>query len=509
MAKTPHVLVICDGFGCRAERDNNAIALARTPAFDRIRARYPMTEILSHGEAVGLMPGLMGNSEVGHMNIGAGRIVVQSIDRINRAIAEKSLATNPALVHAFELARAPGRRLHMMGLVSDGGVHSHEDHYVALLECAAAAGLAKDKVVFHVFTDGRDTPPSSAMTYCDRLLAAMQRTGVGVVGTVSGRYYAMDRDKRWERVQKAYDCMVRGLGQHAANLKDAVSRAYSRNETDEFILPTFIDGAPRLAAGDVTFFFNYRADRARQISEALTGVNGFSAFPTEALGLHHVTMTEYQAEYPFPKLFASISLRDVMGELLEKAAMTQLRVAETEKYAHVTFFLNGGREIAFKGEERILVPSPKVATYDLKPEMSAAEVTDKVVDGVKSGQFDVLVVNYANPDMVGHTGILQAAIRAVEAVDEGIGRILETVVPRGGSMIVTADHGNCEMMVDPITGEPHTAHTTNPVPLHLISERHRGAKLTSGGRLCDVVPTLLDVMGLAQSPEMTGHSLIS
>jgi len=506
--KTPYGLIVCDGFGCRREREDNAIALARTPAFDRMRARYPFAELWSHGESVGLMPGLMGNSEVGHMNLGAGRIVVQAIDRINRCVAEGALGANEAVATVFRRALEPGRRLHLLGLVSDGGVHSSDVHYLALLEAAAAVGLKGAKVVFHVFTDGRDTPPSSALRYVDRLSEKMRATGVGVIGTVTGRYYAMDRDRRWERVQAAYDALVRGVGRRAPSARAAVEAAYAAGETDEFVAPTVVDGGAPIARGDAVYFFNFRADRARQLSEALTGLGAFSAFPTVPLDLLFATMTDYRAEYPFPVAFPSISLRDVIGERLEAAGLSQLRIAETEKYAHVTFFLNGGREDAFRGEERILVPSPKVATYDLQPEMSAPEVTDRLVDRIRSGATDVFFCNFANPDMVGHTGRLDAAIRAVEAVDACIGRIMDAVLERGGSMLVTADHGNCEMMTDPATGEPHTAHTTNPVPFHLVSERRRGALLSGGGRLCDVAPTLLDVMGVEKSPLMTGTSLI-
>jgi 2,3-bisphosphoglycerate-independent phosphoglycerate mutase len=500
--------VICDGFGVRRERDANAVLLARTPALDRIRARYPYAEVLSHGEAVGLMPGLMGNSEVGHMNIGSGRIVVQSIDRINKAIADGSFVKLAALRALFERAREPGRRLHLLGLVSDGGVHSHEDHVFAILRMAAAAGLRGERVVLHAFTDGRDTPPSSGLGYVDRLGREMARTGAGVIATVSGRYYAMDRDQRWERVAKAYEALVHGRGLTAPSAAEAIRQSYARNETDEFILPTVIAGTPRIGPKDAVLFFNFRADRARQLSMALTGACGFDQFPTVPLDPLFVTMTEYRADFPFPVLFGPIPIDQVFGEVVESLGMSQLRIAETEKYAHVTFFFNGGREDAFEGEERILVPSPKVATYDLQPEMSAPAVTDRVVDAIGQSKHDVVVVNFANTDMVGHSGKLDAAIKAVECVDASIGRIMDAVTARGGSMIVTADHGNCEQMTDFVTGEPHTAHTTNPVPFHLVSERHRGAMLRGGGRLCDVVPTLMKVMEMPQSTFMTGVSLL-
>ena len=508
MARRPFGLIVCDGFGCRAEREANAVALAHTPVFDRLRRVYPQTQILSHGESVGLLPGLMGNSEVGHMNIGAGRIVVQSIDRINNAIGDGSLAAHPELVALIDRTRETGKRLHLLALLSDGGVHSHEDHVHAAIRIAAARGLSGDRVVVHAFTDGRDTAPRCASSYFERLDRVFAETRTGVLGTVIGRYWAMDRDNRWERVKRAYDAMVRGVGFTAASGVGAVASAYARDEGDEFIAPTLIEGGFTLARGDGVFFVNFRPDRARQLSIALHGLGGFAEWPIEALELSQVTMTEYRADFPFPVLFKPISLREVYGEMMESAGMRQLRIAETEKYAHVTFFLNGGREEAFRGEERILVPSPKVATYDLAPEMSAAEVTAKTVDAIRSGRLDTFVVNFANPDMVGHTGVLPAAIRAVEVVDAGIGAIVDAVLERGGSLVVTADHGNCEMMVDPVTGQPHTSHTTNPVPFHLVSDAHRGRVLRPDGRLCDVIPTLLATAGLAPSPLMTGRSLL-
>jgi 2,3-bisphosphoglycerate-independent phosphoglycerate mutase len=505
--KTPYGLIVCDGFGLRREREANAVALAKTPCFDRLRARYPFAEILTHGESVGLMPGLMGNSEVGHMNLGAARIVVQSVDRINRSIADGSFANNETIATSIAHAAKSDATLHLIGLVSDGGVHSLDVHYMALLDACAAAGLKGSKVVFHAILDGRDTPPSSAKKYVAALDRKMRTAGVGVFGTVIGRYFAMDRDKRWERVSEAYGALVRGEGRKAATAAAAIDDAYARGETDEFVKATIVAGGKPIGRGDAVFFFNFRADRARQISEALTGFDGFSAFPTETLDLRFSTMTDYRAEYPFPVAFEPISLRDVTGEMLSAAGLTQLRIAETEKYAHVTFFFNGGREDAFRGEERVLVPSPKVATYDLKPEMSAVEVTDKLVDKIRGGGVDFFVCNFANPDMVGHTGILEAAMRAVECVDACVGRISDAVLERGGGMLVTADHGNCEMMVDPATGEPHTAHTTNPVPLYAVSDRKKGALLSGGGRLCDVLPTLFDLMGLPKSTLMTGASL--
>ncbi len=509
MARRPFGLIVCDGFGCREEREANAVALAHTPVFDRLRRDYPLTQILSHGESVGLLPGLMGNSEVGHMNLGAGRIVVQSIDRINNAIGDGSLARHPVLVDLLRATIGAKRRLHLMVLLSDGGVHSHEDHVAALLQIAATYGFHRDDVVVHAFTDGRDTAPRCATTYLDRLVRAFADSGCGVLGTVIGRYYAMDRDNRWDRVKLAYDALIHARGHVVHSGREAVESAYGRGEGDEFIAPSIVHGVPPVAAGDSVFFVNFRPDRARQLSIALNQIGEFSEFETIPLGLRYVTMTQYRGDFPFPRLFEPISLQEVYGEMMESAGLRQLRIAETEKYAHVTFFLNGGREVAFRGEERILIPSPKVATYDLAPEMSSVEVTRRTVDAIRSGTVDTFVVNYANPDMVGHTGILSAAIRAVESVDVGIGAIVEATLARGGALIITADHGNCEMMTDPITGQPHTSHTTNPVPFHLVSAGHRGRRLRPGGRLCDVIPTLFEVAEIPPSPLMTGRSLLT
>lgn len=508
MKKTPHVLIVLDGFGNAPPGEGNAITAAHTPAFDRILRTYPKTEILSHGEAVGLMPGLMGNSEVGHMNIGAGRVVVQDVDRINNAIFDGSFFRNPALLHAVRSARERGTRLHLFGLVSDGGVHSADNHYAALLDLAAREGLAGDRVLLHAFLDGRDTPPKSAERYLGALERKMKAVGTGAIATVVGRYFAMDRDKRWERTQLAYDALVHGKGETAVSALDALAAAYAAGETDEFVKPRIVLGTARVARGDAVIYFNYRSDRARQLTEAMI-VPDFEAFPVRKdLDLAYVTMTSYKKSYPAPFAFAPISLELVFGQLAEREGLTQLRVAETEKYAHVTFFFNGGVEQPFKGEDRILVPSPRVATYDLVPEMSAPALTENVLKAVADGSHDVIIVNFANADMVGHTGIFAAAVKAVETIDRSIGAISEAVAALGGTIVLTADHGNVEQMIDPTTGEPHTAHTTNPVPLLLIGDRFRGRHLAPGGRLCDVIPTLLDVMGIRRPDVMTGRSLI-
>ncbi|HGY92087.1 MAG TPA: 2,3-bisphosphoglycerate-independent phosphoglycerate mutase [Planctomycetes bacterium] len=507
--KAPHVLMIVDGFGLRDETEGNAIATARTPFFDEVWRDYPHVGISASGEAVGLMPGLMGNSEVGHMNIGAGRVVVQDIDRINNAIADGSFYENAAFNEAAEAALTRGTRLHLMGLVSDGGVHSSDQHYFALLELCRRRGLTGDRVVFHAFLDGRDTPPRSAEKYLAALEVKMAEAGTGVLATVVGRYYAMDRDKRWDRVKRAYDALVRGVAEEEVDsAKEALAHAYEAGENDEFVKPRILRGTPRIGKGDAVITFNYRSDRMRELTEAFV-LPDFGGFEVEkGLNLTYVTMTRYKKGYPVPVAFAPVPLDMVFGELAEKVGLRQLRIAETEKYAHVTFFFNGGREEPFEGEDRIIVPSPKVATYDLQPEMSAPEVTEKVVDDLEHRRHDVIIMNFANPDMVGHTGFFDAAVKAVEAVDRGAMAIKEAVLSLGGSMLFTADHGNVEMMFDPATGQPHTAHTTNLVPLVAIDPALRGRTLRSGGRLADVIPTFLEMIGVDQPPQMTGHSLL-
>ena len=501
----PVALIILDGWGLRAERENNAVALADTPVMDELWAHWPHSQLEASGEAVGLPRGLMGNSNVGHLNLGAGRIVYQDIVRISRAIADGSFFTNEALVGAARRARERGGRLHLIGLVSDGGVHSSLEHLLALLELGRRQGV---ETVVHAFTDGRDTPPTSAGEYFARV-----REAGGRIATVVGRYYAMDRDKRWDRTERAYRALVLGEGHRAPSPEAALEAAYARGQTDEFIEPVVITDAegrplPRIEPRDETVFFNFRADRARQLARALADP-AFDAFRRpEGVGPLPLTqMIEYDEEFPLPTAFPPQYLKDTFGEVVARAGLRQLRIAETEKYAHVTYFFNGREETPFPGEERVLIPSPKVATYDLKPEMSAPEVTDRVVREIESGRFDVVVLNFANPDMVGHTGVLEAAIRACATVDRCLGQVLAAIRRQGGAALVLADHGNAEIMVDPETGEPHTAHTTSPVPCILVDERYRGARLRDG-ILADAAPTLLHMLGLEPPPAMTGRSLI-
>jgi 2,3-bisphosphoglycerate-independent phosphoglycerate mutase len=503
----PVVLFVLDGFGCRDERRDNAIALARTPAFDTFRARYPRTTLAASELRVGLPEGQMGNSEVGHLNLGAGRVVYMDSTRITLAVRQGAIARNPVIVEAMDRVRERGG-LHLMGLVSDGGVHSYQEHLEGLLRLARDRGLRR--VFVHAFLDGRDTPPASGAGYLEKLQAFLRELGVGRVATVSGRYYAMDRDKRWERVEKAWRAMVLGEGVPAENAVEAVRRSYALNVTDEFVVPSVIqDGGRPVAAlqeGDSALFFNFRADRARQLTAALTqpGFDGFlrPVFPK----LHFVCMTDYDKSFGLPVAFPPETLRNIVADVLAGAGVRNLRIAETEKYAHVTYFFNGGVEKPWPGEDRVLVPSAKVATYDLQPEMSAYGIRDKLLEQLAAGTHRVVIGNFANPDMVGHTGVLEAAIKAVEVVDECLGRIVEAVLGRQGAVLVTADHGNCELMRDPVTGQPHTAHTLNPVPFFLIHDGARGP-LREGGALEDVGPTMLALLDLPKPAEMTGRDL--
>jgi len=509
----PVLLVVLDGWGIRAERDANAIAVAGTPNMDALVREFPHTAIETSGLSVGLPEGQMGNSEVGHTNLGAGRIVYQDLVRINRAVEEGSFFKNDALLLACRRAKETGGALHLMGLLSDGGVHSHIEHLFALLELARREGVPRTFV--HAFMDGRDTPPKSGLDYMAQLEKRLRDTGYGKVALVSGRYYAMDRDKRWDRVALAYAAMVKGEGQRAPSGVAAMEAAYGRGETDEFVKPTVVvngDGKPvgTVRDGDAVLFFNFRADRAREITRALAD-EGFKEFDRgHAPRLSaYVCMTEYDKTFPYPVAYATQDLTEIFPEIVSHAGVKQLRCAETEKYAHVTFFFNGGRETVFPGEDRILVPSPRdVKTYDEKPEMSAREVTDKLVAAIGTGQYGFVLVNYANPDMVGHTGILDAAVKAVKVVDECVGRLWQAAKAQRMAMLVTADHGNCEMMTDPQTGQPHTAHTLNPVPFILADPDFRGAKLRAKGVLADVAPTALQVMGLPQPKEMKGLGLL-
>jgi 2,3-bisphosphoglycerate-independent phosphoglycerate mutase len=504
----PVVLCILDGWGHREERETNAIALAATPTWDRWMAETgrPHALVETSGLDVGLPDGQMGNSEVGHMNIGAGRVVLQDLPQIDAAIADGTFATRPALTDFITALKSSGGTCHLMGLVSPGGVHSHQDHMVALAQAVSAAGIP---VRIHAFLDGRDTPPQSAADYMTQFVADIEKLNDVSVATVSGRYYAMDRDNRWDRVARAHSILVDGSDTSATDALTLVKDSYANDITDEFIEPVAISGYAGMADGDGVVMANFRADRAREILSALVepDFDGFERgrVPQFAAGLG---MAEYSTDLAIRMavLFPTEAPKNGLGQVIADAGLTQLRIAETEKYAHVTFFLNGGLETEFPGEQRILVPSPKVATYDLQPAMSATEVTDKLVEAIDSGQFDLVVVNYANGDMVGHTGVLSAAMSAAETIDACLTRLEQAVESAGGAMLVTADHGNCEMMVDPHTNAPHTAHTIGTVPVVLVSPTPQGG--LRDGRLADLAPTVLDLMGLPQPAAMTGRSLL-
>jgi 2,3-bisphosphoglycerate-independent phosphoglycerate mutase len=504
----PLLLVVLDGWGYSDNPESNAILNAETPVWDRLWARCPHALIHTSGASVGLPDEQMGNSEVGHMNLGAGRVVYQEFTRITRAIEDGSFASNPALTGAVDAAVADDKAVHIMGLLSPGGVHSHERHLQSAVRLAADRGAKR--IYLHAFLDGRDTPPRSAMASIEAMDETLRALGRGRVASLVGRYYAMDRDQRWERVSQAYALLVDARAGHRAPTGvDGLEAAYSRGENDEFVEPTVIapeGGIPaRMEDGDAVLFMNFRADRAREIARALTD-EAFDGFDRDRLPrLRFVCLTEYDATLDAPVAFEPARLHRGLGEYLAEHGLTQLRIAETEKYAHVTFFFNGGREAPFEGESRVLVPSPRVATYDLKPEMSAPEVTDRLVEAVDSGGFDVIVCNYANPDMVGHTGNYEAAVAAIEAVDRCLGRVVEAVERAGGEMLITADHGNAEKMRDPETGQAHTAHTMDPVPLIYVG---RPARLADGGTLSDIAPSMLHLMGLERPSEMTGRILV-
>ncbi|WP_043649642.1 2,3-bisphosphoglycerate-independent phosphoglycerate mutase [Chitinilyticum litopenaei] len=502
---TPVLLLILDGFGYRTGGDDNAILLARKHHFDRLFSQYPLTTINASEQHVGLPAGQFGNSEVGHLNIGAGRVVQQDISRIDCDVADKTLGQNPVLKAAIDQARSSGKTLHIMGLMSDGGVHSHENHIHGLIEAAAHAGVADIRV--HAFLDGRDTPPRSAELYLNRLQAVCEANHARIAGIV-GRYWVMDRDTRWERVEPAYRLIVDGQGLYAAeNAIEGLRAAYERDENDEFVSATTIGTPTRMEDGDVVVFMNFRADRARQITTALTdpAFNGFEHQQRRVQFGYFCTATDYGSAYNHPVAYTKEKVKNGIGEYLAGLGLKQMRIAETEKYPHVTYFFSGGEEKEFAGEDRVLVPSPKVATYDLKPEMSANEVADKLIEAIKSKQYDAIFCNFANGDMVGHTGILSAAIKAVETLDSCVGRVVDAMVAAGGEVLITADHGNCEMMYDPSSGQAHTQHTTDLVPFCYIG---RPARLAPGGALKDIAPSLLAMMGLPQPEEMTGRSLI-
>ncbi len=510
MSKKPTVLMILDGYGLNENPEGNAIAMASTPVMDQLMKEYPFVQGNASGLAVGLPDGQMGNSEVGHMNMGAGRIVYQELTRITKEIEDGDFFENEALVAAVENAKAKDSALHMFGLVSDGGVHSHNTHIYGLLELAKRHGLKK--VYVHCFLDGRDTPPTSGKDYVQELTDKMKELGVGEVASVMGRYYAMDRDNRWDRVELAYKALTKGEGVEAADGVSAIAASYEKDVNDEFVVPAVVmkDGKPlaTIQDGDSVIFFNFRPDRAREISRAFC-CDEFTGFPREKkLDLTYVCFTEYDPTIPNKLVaFHKVELHNTFGEYLAAHNLTQVRLAETEKYAHVTFFFNGGVEEPNKGEDRILVKSPKVATYDLQPEMSAPEVCDKLVEAIKSDKYDVIIINFANPDMVGHTGVIPAAVKAIETVDSCVGRAVEALKEVDGQMFICADHGNAEMMIDYKTGEPWTAHTTNPVPFILVNA-DPAYGLREGGCLADIIPTLIELMGMEQPKEMTGKSLL-
>lgn len=505
MTKGPVGLIIMDGFGLRSETSGNAVAHAKKPNYERLWNAYPHSTLTACGEAVGLPEGQMGNSEVGHLNIGAGRIVYQSLTRVNKSIRENDFFANESLLAAVQHAKENNSALHYMGLLSDGGVHSHYEHLFALLRLAEMNGI--QEVYVHAFLDGRDVGPKTALTYIEKTEERMKSLGIGKIASISGRYYAMDRDKRWERVKLAYDVMVNGEGPVYASAAEGVQASYNADVSDEFVIPFIVqqEGQPsvRISDGDAVVFFNFRPDRAIQLSRAFTQ-NGFDGFPvTEYTNLKFVTFTDYSAEVASDVVFPSQDLKNTIGEVLSQHHLRQLRIAETEKYPHVTFFMSGGREEEFEGEKRILIASPKVATYDLQPEMSAYEVTDALVKEIQEDRIDAFILNLANPDMVGHSGLLEPTVKAVETTDTCVGRILDVLLEKGGAAIITADHGNADEVIT-TEGAPMTAHTTNPVPVIVTKD---GITLREGGILADLAPTMLKLLGIKQPEEMTGTPL--
>lgn len=499
----PLAIIIMDGFGISPIVEGNAIAKAHKPNLERFWKNYPTTTLGASGLAVGLPRGQMGNSEVGHLNIGGGRIVYQDYTRISLAVEVGTLAENEVLLQAMEKAR--GARLHLIGLLSDGGVHSHNTHLYALLEMAKKKGL--ESVYVHVVLDGRDVPPQSALLYLQELEEKLQQIGIGKVATLSGRYFAMDRDKRWERVEKAYRCLTDGEGLEAKTVQEAVESSYKRGENDEFLQPTLVDREGLVQDGDSIIFFNFRPDRAREITRAFVDKD-FKGFAVKPIRVFYTCMTQYDASLNVPIAFPAQNHEDTLGQVISRAGLLQLRIAETEKYAHVTYFFNGGKEDPNPGEDRCLIQSPKVATYDLLPEMSAFKVRDEVIACIASGKYDLIVLNFANPDMVGHTGIFDAAVKAVEAVDGCVGAVVDEILKKGGAVLLTADHGNAEKMRDEATGQPHTAHTTNPVPFTLIINDGKEYSLREDGILADIAPTALQLLHIPQPKAMGGKTLI-
>ena len=508
METKPIMLMILDGFGINEKSDGNAVKQANTPNIDKLMKKYQTTKIYTSGLKVGLPDGQMGNSEVGHTNIGAGRIVYQELTKITKSIEDGDFFAIPEFIEAIENCKKYNSKLHILGLVSDGGVHSHIRHLYGLLEMAKRRDF--ENVYVHCFLDGRDTPPASAEGYITELEEKMKEKGIGKIASISGRYYAMDRDKRWDRVEKCYNALVKGEGNKSASATIAIENSYQKEVFDEFVEPTVIcNGETPIATigeHDSVIFFNFRPDRAREITRAIVDPK-FDGFETKKMETYFVCFTSYDETMPNVKIaFKKEPLVNTFGEVVSKNGLKQLRIAETEKYAHVTFFFNGGEEKQYPGEDRILVPSPKVATYDLQPEMSAREVTEKVVEAINLNKYNVIILNYANPDMVGHTGSLPAAIKAVETIDECVGKVVEAMLAHDGTMLITADHGNCEQMIDYKTGDPHTAHTTNPVPLILVTE-NKDLKIKEG-KLADLAPTMLDILGIEKPEEMTGESIL-
>ncbi|MHB9146685.1 MAG: 2,3-bisphosphoglycerate-independent phosphoglycerate mutase [Symbiobacteriia bacterium] len=511
--RRPVMLMVLDGVGLNPRREANALALARTPHLDHYFSHYPFTTLRASGESVGLMEGQMGDSNVGHLNLGAGRIVYQELVRVDKAIATGVLADSPVLAQVAAAARAPGHALHLMGLCSPGGVHSHLDHLLALIDIAAKQGV--ERIFVHAFLDGRDVPPTSAAPYLEAIENKLREVGRGAIATISGRYYAMDRDKRWDRVEKAYNAIVRSEAEQFPSAAAALQDAYAKGETDEFVIPRVITGAGGRPvgpyhAGDGVLFFNFRADRARQLTRALTQ-DAFDGFERKGgrVPVEFAGMTMYdESLVGVPRVFEPQFLTNTLGEVVAKAGLRQLRIAETEKYAHVTFFFSGGEEKVFRGEDRILVPSPKVATYDLQPEMSAKTVAAEAVQAIQSGKYDFICLNFANGDMVGHTGVLAAGIKALETIDGVADQVLQAVLAQGGAALIVADHGNCDQMRDYQTGKPHTNHTLYQVPCCLVADDYIGYGLREGGVLADATPTLVDLIGLPKPAEMLRESLI-
>jgi len=506
----PLALIIIDGWGYSPTREGNAIALAAKPFYDELNEKYPRTLLAAHGTRVGLPDGVMGNSEVGHLNMGAGRVIRMDVSRIDHDIATGEFFGNEVLAKAMDDAKSRGRQLHLMGLISDGQVHSSQEHLYALLRMAKQRGV--ERVFIHCFLDGRDTPPSSGADYVAALQKKIEEIGCGKIATVIGRYYAMDRDRRWERILRAYDLLVKGVGARAQDPVKAIRESYQRGVTDEFIEPMVVENengepAATIQNGDAVIFFNFRPDRARQLTRALA-IAGFDEFPvTNRPALDFVCFSVYDATFPLPVAFRTPKHENILADVFARFSVENFRLAETEKYAHVTYFFNGGTEKEFRCEQRLLVPSLKIATYDLEPAMSAFQITNNVLRVLDGGQTDVFIVNFANPDMVGHTGKLDKTIEACQYVDTCLGWITKAMRTARGITLITADHGNAEQMIDPKTGQPHTAHTTNPVPFHLIDEASLGVKLREGGALEDVAPTMLGLLGIEKPDEMTGRDL--